>query len=117
MVDLVSGVLSAIEQREKKAQAAVDELTREQAQGGGRVDPGGLEAWWAHTDENRPSEVLRLCQSLRDIVRRHEPITVPEAGPPVVRCRCCGYGGRWPVAWPCDTFTDVARGLGIEDTP
>lgn len=51
--------------------------------------------------------VLLECAAKSRIADRHEPIVIHERGGKIA-CRCCGYGGEWPITWPCDTFLDLA---------
>jgi hypothetical protein len=70
--------------------------------GGLYVDPSHMVRW-------DPARALVECEAKRRIARRHEPIPVTDDhGRRWIACRCCGYGGAWPVAWPCDTVQDVA---------
>ena len=62
-----------------------------------------LESRWA------PAKLIADCEAKRRIAIRHEPIACTEHGDGLY-CRCCGYGGEWPVKWPCDTLRDVAAG-------
>jgi hypothetical protein len=53
------------------------------------------------------ARLIADCAARRRIAVRHDPIVIHERGG-VVACRCCGYGGEWPIKWPCDTFRDTA---------
>lgn len=77
------------------------------------VPRGGMaEPYAQHVERWDPKRVLAECDSKRRLVRIHDPL--PPLGEPagwkegMVCCRCCGYGGEYPVAWPCDTIRLVA---------
>lgn len=115
--DLVSRVLSAIEQREQLAELESDGFGKGDSLH--TVQCGYRQREWSEPcDCATPAEVLRLCQSLRDIVAQYEHAKSKVArlierdasvGIRVVEQRAVNELER--------ALQSVARGLGREDTP
>lgn len=124
--DLVSGLLAAIEQREKQANDCIaevgsDRVGDEYTDGSGTADRDDFPSypWGSETCElaymagpGHPSVVLRLCQAHREIVEihrmdEHDGLCDECAVPAQVIVDGIGVG--------CKTLRALAEGYGIQE--
>lgn len=101
--DVVSRLLAAIDERGKAAAKIHDERC-------------GLVLGTISGNVNDecdcgiPGDLLRLCQSHRDIVALHGEVPVAPGRSETTCVECGSVKG-----WPCPTLVLVARGYGVED--
>ena len=131
MSDVVSRLLAAIDERQRKAEAAA-RLQWDSEEGWGRdghtlIPHIGViheDQPFEHILANDPPSVLRLCQAHRDIVALHKiTVTSSESFDPMaerrvtdhdVECEVCGWCSDDPKE-ACETLLALARGYGVED--
>lgn len=129
MTDLVSRVLAAIEQAERKALAVPEHLRRDRwthpgpwVMHGSESDSANevalvmrstgrqAEAIAEHIAHNDPAAVLRRCAVDKALVALHPQESTDRRW----ECELCGPEGQnIDCTYPCDTLRLLARGYGI----